>query len=114
MDSNSWATNYYSRLEEPGSYAISNLPPGGPYWIRAYRDSNGDFTNDLSEARGITTEAVSATARITAINIELTDPDSDGDGLSDYQETLYGLDPTRRNQVDSSNATQLVVFQPIE
>jgi hypothetical protein len=110
--SNSWATNYsqvvsslstqgvsgtisndtllsfYTGAPSQSAYSITNLPSQGNYWIKAWRDSNGNLSNDTAEANGLyPANPVYLTCNTNGINITLTDPDSDGDHLPDWVET---------------------------
>lgn len=79
----------------PGAYALTNVPTLQAYAVLAYRDSNGNRTQDHWEARGAYPLNLLALAGNTSnINITLDDPDSDGDLLPDYQELfVYNTDP---------------------
>jgi hypothetical protein len=76
-----------------GSYSISNVLTG-EYNISAFRDSDGDGILDSWEAYGTyPANPLSVTGNMANIDIILQDPttDSDGDGLTDYDEFyLYG------------------------
>ena len=50
----SWATNYSCTLTSPGAYSITNLPNLANYWIKAWRDSNGNKQPETTnEAWGV-------------------------------------------------------------
>jgi len=60
--------------------------------VKSWRDSDGDGTNDTSEAWGThTNNPVYLQQDETAIHITLSDPDADGDGLADWVETGTGV-----------------------
>jgi len=98
--SNSWSTNYCDLISEPGGYIIPDLSDGS-YWVKVFRDTDGDGTNDPTEAWDVydgnpaTIEAdpFGVTERVTGIDLTLIDPDSDEDGMPDWWESQYGLDP---------------------
>ena len=89
----SWATNHCQVLCEPGLYRLVNLP-GTNYWIRSYRDSDGNSTFSAMEANGITSNSLWITNRVIGVDVTLLDPDSDSDGLPDWWESANGLSPT--------------------
>ena len=91
--SNSCATNYSAVLSAPGQYQLSGLPLGY-YWLRAWRDSDGNKTCGVYEARGYyTNHAILVTGQLVNVNITMTDPDTDGDGMGDWWETIHFFDP---------------------
>ncbi|MBT3191999.1 MAG: hypothetical protein HN341_05540 [Verrucomicrobia bacterium] len=82
-----------------GSYATpTNLPTLTNYYVSAYRDQNGNGVMDLWEPRGdADTYPIHLFDDVTDANITLIDPstDTDGDGLTDYEEYYnYGTSPT--------------------
>ena len=92
-NSNSWSLAYSTALIESGSYQIPSLP-SGTYWVKAFRDMDGDGALDAMEARGeYSGNPVLIDGQVTGADIALADPDSDGDGLSDYEELLMGGAP---------------------
>ena len=89
-----WTGIGSTTLSAPGAYTITHLPPDASYWIKAYRDSAGQGTNIFWEAQGTcTNNPVYLNASVTNADVTLTDPDHDGDGLPDWWEVKYGLDP---------------------
>ena len=94
-DSNSWSLAHSTTITNPGPYQIANLP-GSNYYVKAFRDLDNDGTLGAIEARGEHSgNPVEITAQVTGIDITLTDPDTDGDGFSDYEEIdLMGTSPT--------------------
>ena len=94
--SNSWSTTYSDALSGPGAYIVPNLPEDD-YWIKAFRDSNGNGTNDATEAWGgdpedpctIGENLVGAVERVTGIDVMLGDPDEDTDSLPDWWEIYW-------------------------
>lgn len=85
--------SYSETNSSGGSYSISNVLTG-EYTISAFRDSDGDGIMDSWEACGAyLANPLSVTGNMDNIDISLQDPttDTDGDGLTDYDETyLYG------------------------
>lgn len=97
-DSNSWSLTHSTTLTSPGNFQISNLPVSN-YWLKAFRDLDGDSTPDQIEAFGeYAGNPVIISNQVTGINITLTELDSDGDGVSDYDEiNMFGTDPNNPN-----------------
>ena len=90
--SNAWTAAGSTTLAAPGVYSITSTPTLCSYWIRAYRDRNGDGTNNAGEAWGdYTNNPIYLTNNVTGAHITLTDPDTDEDGLFDYVETGTGV-----------------------
>jgi len=87
--SNSCVTNYSAVLSAPGTYQIHGIPPGN-YWLWAWRDSDGNKTCGVYEARGYYTNmAVLVTGQLVNISIFMNDPDTDSDGMGDWWESIY-------------------------
>jgi len=84
----SWSTNYSDRIAETGSYHIVDIP-AGTYWIKAWRDSDGDESVGSYEATNETISSISVTGQITDVNLVLVDPDTDTDGMGDWWEDEY-------------------------
>jgi len=83
----SWSETRSAVLAVPGVYTISNTPTLNSYWIKAYRDSNTNGVRDAWEAWGAyVSNAVAVVTNTTGLDITLTDPDLDGDGMPDWQE----------------------------
>lgn len=90
-----WGWVKYDSLTNPGAFTITHLPPNTDYWVRAWRDSNGDGQPTSWEACGShNSNPVFLDDNRTGQDITLTDPDDDEDGLPDWWEVRYGLDPT--------------------
>lgn len=89
-----WAANWSTSLDQPGSYAVYDIPLLKRVWIRAFRDGNGNGTLDTWEARGnYAMNPVDLTNDLYNVDFALTDPDSDGDGMSDGLELRLGNNP---------------------
>ena len=87
-----------------GVYVIADLPPNSNYWVRAWRDTDGNGSNDFWEAQGVfTNNPVVLHTNVSGINITLSDPDSDGDGMPDWWELAHGFNPT--NALDALQDT---------
>ena len=84
-----------SSLAAPGAYSITNVPTLNAYHVSAYRDSNGNRTQDYWEAVGnYALNALAVAGNTNPIDIAMVDPDSDSDGLFDYQELFqYNTNP---------------------
>ncbi|HRZ13566.1 MAG TPA: LamG domain-containing protein, partial [Kiritimatiellia bacterium] len=77
----------------PDSYSITNLPTGS-YFVEAYRDRNGNTVRDIEEPYGVYGgNPVVVTGATSGVNITLSEPDSDGDGQSDWREINQGTNP---------------------
>lgn len=85
----SWGTNISACITTTGTYQIIRIPPGD-YWIKAWRDSDGDGSVGMYEATGLwSSVAISISNQWTGINITLDDPDIDGDSMGDWWERIY-------------------------
>ncbi len=85
----SWSTNISTVVAEPGAYQITRIPHGD-YWIKAWRDSDGNGLVGTREATGVWySAAITITGQVTDVDILLTDPDTDSDGMGDWWEVLY-------------------------
>ncbi len=90
----SWSTNISTVISEPGPYQITRIPHGD-YWIKAWRDSNGDGLVGTYEATGIWfSAAITITGQVVDVNFTMTDPDTDSDGMGDWWEMLHFGDLT--------------------
>ncbi len=89
----SWTPTAQTTLAEPGAYTLGGVPLLGNVWIKAWRDSNGNAAPDSWEAWGAHPGPLHPPAALTGIDLALADPDSDGDGLSDWLELYLGADP---------------------
>lgn len=91
-----WVWFHADTLTNSWDYSITHLPPNSYYWVRAWRDSNIDNLPTSWEAWGSdSSNPILLDANLTGQDITLADPDNDEDGLLDWWEVLYGLDPTR-------------------
>ena len=82
-------------ISAPGSYTIPHLPPNSNYWVKAWRDSAGSGYL-FWEAQGrCTNNPIFLGTNVVSADVTLGDPDSDSDGLPDWWEVMYGLDPHR-------------------
>lgn len=71
----------------PCAYVISNAISGRPTWIKAFIDANGNATCDPWEPVGVAAGAPhSLVLAASDIDIVLTHPDLDGDGMDDRWE----------------------------
>ena len=87
---NSWALTNTIMLTSPEAYTLTNVLGETSQWIKAWRDSDADGSNDFWEAAGsYTSNPAYLTNDITGVNIMLSDPDTDNDGLPDWWEMLH-------------------------
>lgn len=94
LDSNSWYSAYSTTMGGVGSYQIANVPATSLY-VKAYRDLNGNGLRDAEEAVGwYLNNPIEASGMVLGVNITLEEPDTDGDGVSDYAErTIFRTSP---------------------
>jgi hypothetical protein len=86
-----WVAAQSAVLAGPGPYVLTHLTPNGEYWVRAWRDSDGDGARSLGEAwGGYGGNPVVLDSERTNITVTLSDPDTDGDGMPDWWEWQYG------------------------
>ncbi|HBA85189.1 MAG TPA: hypothetical protein DCZ95_13960 [Verrucomicrobia bacterium] len=82
-------------IPAPGAYSISNAPTWRKYSVSAFRDSNANGLSDATEAQGAyPNNPLHLTGSSSGVNVELTDPDTDADGMPDWWELNYGFNPT--------------------
>lgn len=106
--SNGWVAAQYTTNAVPGAFTITHLPPDANYWIKAWRDSNGNGSNNDWEAFGEGDgNPVYLDSEYTGVNVVLTDPDNDGDSISDWWELKYGLNPAYGGEDGASAWWQL-------
>lgn len=85
-----WGRAYSKVLSVPGSYSISNLPSGRQYWLRAFRDTDGNGAGNGTEPWGNSVQnPLCPSANVSNVNITLSDAGDDGDGLPDWWELKY-------------------------
>lgn len=89
----SWTATCSTSTLSPSAYVVSNIPNLASYWVRAWRDVNGNRLADTNtEAWGeYSGNAIYITTNVAGINITLDRGDSDGDGLADWVETGSGV-----------------------
>ncbi len=93
-----WTSTWSSAIANPGIYSVTGMPLRRTYHVRAYRDVNNNGVRDSWEAFGLGQPAsLELNASAENVTIAMTDPDSDGDGMSDWAEMLLGMDPLVSN-----------------
>ncbi|MEI8351910.1 MAG: thrombospondin type 3 repeat-containing protein, partial [bacterium] len=81
-------------LATTGVYHVVVGPVPTTWHVTAWCDSNGNNLRESWEAQGEQVEpSLVVTAVVRNINVVLSDPDEDGDGIPGYLERLLGLDP---------------------
>jgi hypothetical protein len=87
-------------LPAPGDYLLA-YPAGKVCYLKAFVDSNGDgiWTESAGEAVGCYSNAITGGIGLD-FDLALTDPDRDGDGVSDYKDA-FPLDASE--SVDTDN-----------
>ena len=81
-------------VPDPGAFQFSIHPSTINYYLAAWLDSNGNGLQDPGEASGeYVMNPIAVMDALTGMDILLSDPDSDGDGILDYLELRMGLDP---------------------
>ena len=117
ISSNGWVAAQSTTNAAPGTFTITHLPPDANYWIKAWRDTSSDGSNNYWEAWGTySNNPVFLDTNVTDVSVTLADPDSDGDTLPDYWELQYGLDPFNGNgdnaaawwKLDESSGTNVI------
>ena len=88
--SNPWPIDFSTTLVSTGAYSLAALPAPTNYWFFAFRDSNGNASNDSWEAWGsYSNNPVYLTDDLTGVDITLIDPDTDRDRMPDWWEYLH-------------------------
>jgi len=100
-ESASWQTNHAVSLWELGAYDMS-VSATSNVWLKAFRDSNKNYTCDTWEAQGAyPLNPLVPLSDVAGIDIVLEDPqvDTDVDGLTDFLEVnVYSTDPTQADE----------------
>ena len=92
ISSNSWATNHSDISSGPGAYTIESLPNLTNYWLKAWRDADGDLSCDYWEPQGqYASNPVFLSNNLSGADITLDDPpdDLDEDALPDSWEMQW-------------------------
>ncbi|HMO41523.1 MAG TPA: hypothetical protein PKE26_15465 [Kiritimatiellia bacterium] len=99
-DSNSWSIAYATSIATTGNYHLVHIPPA-TYFIKAFRDVNGNGLLDSEDAIGVySNNPVIVTGQIQGVNLTLTEQDTDGDKISNYAErTIFRTDPNNASDI---------------
>jgi len=85
-----WASRYSTTIAAPGVYAVYGIPNRTNYWVKAFRDGNGNGARDPGEPWGDCADnPLVLTTNRAGVNLVLVDPDDDRDGLPDGWEVRY-------------------------
>ena len=104
----------WREMLEPGVYAFSDVPALKEYWIGAWRDSDGNGSNDFWEAQGWSaSNPVYLAGNVTDADIALSDPDTETDGLPDWWEMKWfgSLDYGAGDDPDNDGVANLQEYQ---
>ena len=92
-DSDSWSTNFSCLPDNLGRCSFRQVPDK-PYWYKAFLDVNGNGQKDGFEAGG-SCGPIDPAASTNLVRFALTEPDTDGDGFTDFEEmAAMHTDPT--------------------
>jgi RHS repeat-associated protein len=84
----------FADIAETGAYHVVTGRGATISRIEAWRDSNQNTRQDPWEACGAyPLNPVTVTSVVSGIDLALSDPDEDGDGIPGYREIELGLDP---------------------
>lgn len=84
----------FADIAETGAYHVVTGRGATISRIEAWRDSNHNIRQDPWEACGTyPLNPVTVTSVVSGIDLVLSNPDEDGDGISGYRERELGLDP---------------------
>lgn len=84
-----WSTNISDALSSTGSYHIIKIPHD-TYYVKAWRDSDGNGSVGTYEATGsYSAAAMVVSNQWTGINFTMHDPDGDADLMGDWWEQDY-------------------------
>jgi len=109
-----WVSDHSAIIATTGAYSIANLPTLVNYWLKAYRDSNNNGIKDSWEASGVFPgNPVNSINNLAGIDIVLSDPDTDSDGMPDWWERTYlgGLSANPGDDPDGDGVNNLAEYQ---
>jgi hypothetical protein len=79
----------------PENFSFTNVASRRAYTLSAWRDTESDFEVGATEAWcAYSNNPVLLTAAVSGVDMPLIDPDADADGMPDWWEIQYGLNPT--------------------
>ncbi len=84
----------WADIAETGAYHVVSGRGAATWRIEAWRDSDQNARQDAWEACGeYPLNPLTVTSVVSGIDLVLSDPDEDGDGIPGYREIELGLDP---------------------
>ena len=110
----SWELTNMTVLATAEAYTLTNVLGVTHLWLKAWCDSDADGSNDFWEAAGsYTSNPAYLTNDIVGVNITLSDPDTDDDGLPDWWEMLHFgvLSNTPMTDTDGDGLSNQAEFQ---
>ncbi|MBL7077790.1 MAG: hypothetical protein ISS31_09990 [Kiritimatiellae bacterium] len=110
--SSDWSTNISDTIADVGTYHITQVPHGD-YWVKAWRDSDGNGSRGTYEATAMySTVSIVVSNQVTGINLTMTDPDTDADGMGDWWEDDYfdSTIPGAAGDYDEDNLSNLLEY----
>lgn len=93
-DGRAGETTFGTVLAAPGAFGVSNVFGGAGYWVWAYMDRDGDGVHEIGDPTGVWSGSPAVlTNDLAGVAIALGESDVDADGMPDWWEIKYGLNP---------------------